>query len=67
MLLHHINLRASDLLDSTPYLCPFSDCWVAALKRKAIERALEVTLGEAEVAKLTEFASQLPERGENES
>jgi len=48
------------------YLCPFSDCWVAAVKRKAIDRALQVTLGEADLVKVSEFISQLPERSTNE-
>ncbi len=49
------------------YLCPYMDCWVMALQRKAIERALQVTLGEEDLARITEFTSQLPQRGKDES
>ena len=49
------------------YLCPFRDCWATALKRKAIDRALDVTLSEADLAKINEFASQLRERDMSES
>jgi predicted RNA-binding protein YlxR (DUF448 family) len=55
--------RTGKIAGRGAYLCPFSDCWVAAIKREAIERALQVTLSEEDVARLVEFATQLPERG----
>lgn len=59
--------RTGKLAGRGAYLCPFSDCWANALKRKAIERALDVTLDEQSLATITEFVSQLPERGTSEN
>jgi len=58
--------RSGKVAGRGAYLCPFSDCWEMALKRKAIEHALGVGLDEADVARLEEFASQLPERDKSE-
>ena len=50
------------------YLCPYRDCWVWPLfSAKRSNARCEVTLGEEIVARITEFTSQLPERGTNES
>ena len=46
------------------YICADPACWNIALKRGAIERALRVTLTEADRATLQEYAQQLPEATE---
>ena len=46
------------------YICADPACWNAALKRGAIERALRVTLTEADRATLHEYAQRLPEATE---
>ena len=42
------------------YLCANRACWEAALKRKALNRALRTVLTAEEVAQLSEFAQTLP-------
>lgn len=42
------------------YLCATRACWEAALKRKALNRALRTVLTPAEVAALQAYAQTLP-------
>lgn len=58
--------RTGKMAGRGAYLCPFTDCWINALKRKTIERALNVALNEADVARIMEFVSQLPKRDTGE-
>ncbi len=42
------------------YLCRNRQCWVAALERKQIQRALQVDLSPEDCARMQEYAGQLP-------
>lgn len=48
------------------YLCAQRVCWEEALKRRRLDAALRVTLDEATVAALREYAMRLPERLDEE-
>jgi predicted RNA-binding protein YlxR (DUF448 family) len=43
------------------YLCAARACWESALKRKALNRALRMVLTAGDVARLREYAQNLPE------
>jgi len=42
------------------YLCANSPCWDAALKKKRLERSLNVTISPAGLEVLTHYAEDLP-------
>ncbi|MCS7283724.1 MAG: YlxR family protein [Anaerolineae bacterium] len=44
------------------YLCAQRVCWEEALKRRRLDAALKVTLDDATMAALRQYAEQLPER-----
>lgn len=49
------------------YLCAQRVCWEEALKRRRLDVALRVTLDDATIAALREYAQRLPERLEEET
>ena len=49
------------------YLCSNKRCWLAALRKKSIERALKAPLTDEEHARIEEYASQLPDIDIDES
>ncbi|NLX37053.1 MAG: YlxR family protein [Chloroflexi bacterium] len=46
------------------YLCARRSCWDLALKRKALDRALKVTLDAATVERLAAFGRDLPDEAD---
>jgi len=46
------------------YLCPSQACWEQAIRRRALNRALRVVLTAEEIARLRQYARDLPESAE---
>jgi len=45
------------------YLCAHRSCWELALKRKALDRALKVTIDDSAMELLAAYARDLPDDG----